>query len=405
MNILFISDNRAESTSGGVARAISNLALHFQQSGNVCYHVYFGLPNDIQSSLFFCKELILQDNTNVYDAVKTFILEESIDIVISNLMVKRHIKICMPVLNRIKSETIGTRYCFYYHSFPGNEMRCLPPSFLLKRLMYTQGRRIDVILSVCKSMLISFFPILVRKYLKRKYVRVTDNENNLILLSESYKREFAKVIQMKHVPSQWHCIPNAVSFSTGTDLDIGKKERIALIVARLDEDAKRLTIALKIWDMLFSKYCDIAEWRLVIVGDGIDRPIYERMVAQMKIPNVTFTGRQDSLSYYQKASVFLMTSAYEGFPMTLLESMQCGCPPIAFDTFSAINDLIEDGENGFVIESENKEKYVEKLHLLMQDNFLRETMALNGMKSVQRYSVENVTKMWYAYFEKLKASE
>ena len=96
-----------------------------------------------------------------------------------------------------------------------------------------------------------------------------------------------------------------------------------------------------------------------------------------------------------------MTSAYEGFPMTILEAMQCGCPPIAFNTFSAINDLIDDGENGVIIDKGNKERFIEQLYLLMKDNQLRNRMAICGMQSVRQYSVENITRQWYDLFDNL----
>ena len=98
----------------------------------------------------------------------------------------------------------------------------------------------------------------------------------------------------------------------------------------------------------------------------------------------------------------MMTSAYEGFPMTILETMQCGCPPIAFDTFSAINDVIDNGKNGIIVENGNKKRYVEQLYQLMKDETLRNRMAVYGMQSIQQFSIENVTRIWYNYFDKLK---
>ena len=233
----------------------------------------------------------------------------------------------------------------------------------------------------------------------KKYVRISDNESNLIVLSESYKQDFASLVRASQIPSQWRSISNALSFPSVT-ASAGGREKTVLIVARLEEDAKRLTKALKIWGRLASAY-DVSDWQLVIVGDGIDRPIYERMVAKRKIPNVVFEGRQNSLPYFMKSSIFMMTSAYEGFPMSILETMQCGCVPVAFDTFSAIRDLIEDGTNGYIVENNHIDDYVERLHFLMQNEDVRMQMAENGMRSVQRYSVDNIMKQWYDLFEKL----
>lgn len=398
MNILFVSDNKAEATSGGVERAVGNLARYFQQSGDVCFQAYFNAQNKDSCDTAFRKQFVIGKDLSL---LKAFISDEKIDVVISNLMNKNNIKTLMPALNGFKIDTVNTKYCFYYHSFPGNELRCLPPSFLVKRFWCLKGQRINSLVSLIKSVAITAFPDIVKSYLRRKYSRISDNESNLIVLSNSYRQDFATLVHIQPIPSQWCSISNALSFPSNPAPEIQKKEKIVLIVARLEEDAKRLTRALDIWDQLTATY-DISGWKLVVVGDGIDRPIYEKIVEKRKIPNVFFEGRQNSLPYYVKSSVFMMTSAFEGFPMTILETMQCGCVPIAFDTFSAIRDLIDDGVDGYVVENDCVDEYVRKLHNLMQNEDLRVRMAENGMRSVQRFSVDNIMKQWYDLFEKLR---
>lgn len=398
MNILFVSDNKAEATSGGVERAVGNLARYFQQSGDVCFQAYVNAQNHDSCDPVFRKQFVIQKNLSL---LKAFITEEAIDIVISNLMNKNNIKVLMPALNSFKIDTINTKYCFYYHSFPGNELRCLPPSFLARRFWHLKGYRMNSLVSLIKSVAITAFPNMIKSYLRKKYSRISDNESNLIVLSNSYKQDFATLVHVQPIPPQWCSISNALSFPSDTAPEIRKKEKNVLIVARLEEDAKRLTKALDIWKQLTSTY-DISGWKLVIVGDGIDRPIYERIAAKRKIPGVVFEGRQNSLPYYLRSSVFMMTSAFEGFPMTILETMQCGCVPIAFDTFSAIRDLIDDGVDGYVVENDCVEEYVRKLYDLMQNENLRMQMAENGMRSVQRFSVDNIMKQWYDLFDKMK---
>ena len=113
MNILFVSDNKAEATSGGVERAVGNLARYFQQSGDVCFQAYVNAQNHDSCDPVFRKRFVIQKNLSL---LKAFITEEAIDIVISNLMNKNNIKVLMPALNGFKIDTINTKYCFYYHS-------------------------------------------------------------------------------------------------------------------------------------------------------------------------------------------------------------------------------------------------------------------------------------------------
>ncbi len=399
MNILLISDKKAEATSGGVERVVGNLARYFQQLGNVCFQAYFNAQDYDSCDTAFRKQFVIQSDSGL---LKSFIIDEKIDVVISNLMNKDHIRTLMPAIRYFKPETPNAKYCFCYHSYPGNELRCLPPQFLLKRFCHLKGYRINSLTAFVKSIAIIVFPNLIRSHLRNKYLRISDNESNLIVLSESYKQDFASIIQMTQIPPQWHSISNALSFPSIT-ASVREREKTVLIVARLEEDAKRLTKALKIWERLTSTY-DVSDWKLVIVGDGIDRPIYERIVAKRKIPGVVFEGRQNSLPYYIKSSIFMMTSAYEGFPMSILETMQCGCVPIAFDTFSAIRDLIEDGKSGYIVENDHFDDFAEKMYFLMQNEDVRAQMAENGMQLVQLYSVDNIMKQWCDLFKKLRTS-
>lgn len=56
----------------------------------------------------------------------------------------------------------------------------------------------------------------------------------------------------------------------------------------------------------------------------------------------------------------MMTSIWEGLPMTLIEAMHYGCVPIAFDSFAALYDLIDNGNNGFIIPNNDIDCFVKK---------------------------------------------
>ena len=68
----------------------------------------------------------------------------------------------------------------------------------------------------------------------------------------------------------------------------------------------------------------LADWKLVIVGSGSDENNYKSYVAENDIKNIYFEGNKNPLPYYQKASVFLMTSALESWGLTITEAQQFG---------------------------------------------------------------------------------
>ena len=97
----------------------------------------------------------------------------------------------------------------------------------------------------------------------------------------------------------------------------------------------------------------------------------------------------------------MMTSACEGFPMTLVEAQQCGCVPIAFDSFSSVHDIIQSGRNGYIVPEKDEEEYAHVLQILMKDAALRQKLAANAQKDVLRFSRENIAKQWKTLLENL----
>ena len=112
-------------------------------------------------------------------------------------------------------------------------------------------------------------------------------------------------------------------------------------------------------------------------------------------------GFVNPLQYYQKASILCMTSTSEGFPMVLIESQSYACVPLAFDSFSSLQDIITDGENGLVIHEFDEDQYAQQLTALMKQTDYRERLAINALNSVKRFRAENIAGQWIQVFEKL----
>ena len=102
---------------------------------------------------------------------------------------------------------------------------------------------------------------------------------------------------------------------------------------------------LQTWALLEQRYPD---WRLTIVGDGPDRVNLENQVFESQLENVSFEGFQNPRGYYERASILLLTSEFEGFPLVLPECMSFGVVPAVYGSYSAVYDIVEDGKNGLI---------------------------------------------------------
>lgn len=187
-------------------------------------------------------------------------------------------------------------------------------------------------------------------------------------------------------------INNPIDYKPLDAAKLGQKENIVLTVCRL-EDVKRVNLMLDMW-----KEMSPDNWKFVIVGDGSQRTRLEDKVRMENIMNVEFTGFTNPEPYYERARIFWMTSSFEGFPLSLVESMQKGCVPIVYDTFSALKDVVPSDEVGFVVGNLDKDTFIRRSQLLMSDTCLYESMAKNGIKYVEKYQVTNIVDDWLALF-------
>jgi len=148
--------------------------------------------------------------------------------------------------------------------------------------------------------------------------------------------------------------------------------------------------------LLAKKYPQIF---LEIIGDGNEREDLENLVASLEITDkVNFAGivsHQDTVSYYQKASAFVLPSLNEGMSNAMLEALATGLPIIATRTGGA-TELIKENINGFLIEAQNSRDIAEKIEQLILDPALaakmsRESLALSGAMSWQKVAQQYLT--------------
>lgn len=213
----------------------------------------------------------------------------------------------------------------------------------------------------------------------------------MCLLSESHIEDFEKYYQ-KYDGSKIVSISNPNSF---VPQKCHKKKQL-LYVGRLDGGQKRPDRLIKIWQRLYKKFPD---WEMIIVGDGKERKRLEE--SAKKLERISFVGFQSPEQYYRDASILCLTSNFEGFGMVLTEAMAFGTVPFAFDSYSAVHDIIEDGRTGVLVTPFSIKEYADKLTLLMQDEEERDRMSENCIKDVTRFSLDNIVNKWESLFNSL----
>lgn len=213
-----------------------------------------------------------------------------------------------------------------------------------------------------------------------------------VFLSKSFQKQFEQITHYTNT-GKLDAISNPLVFNQSiTPVKFAQKENKVLIVGRMYEQHKKIARALHAWSLV-EKNPISADWKLQIVGEGPDLPMYKQLANKLKLERVSFEGFQQPLPYYERAKIFLMTSSVEGFGMTLVESQQQGVVPIVMDTFLSLHDIITSDFNG-IITPEDETIFSEAILSLMKDPKKLESLAQQALVSCKKFSVENIVDKW-----------
>jgi glycosyltransferase involved in cell wall biosynthesis len=139
------------------------------------------------------------------------------------------------------------------------------------------------------------------------------------------------------------------------------------------------------------------DWQWKLIGDGKLKEDVLHFIETEKLQGrfiLQEPGGPDIEKEYVNASLFVLTSRHEAFPMVLLEAMSHGVPCISFNCPSGPSDIITDQEDGLLIEKENTALLSAAISSLIKDNEKRIEMGNNARINIQRFSSDKVYETW-----------
>ena len=389
MNILFITSKNVNPVSGGIERSTYILATAFTNIyTHLCYSAY--LKRDTDNAWPYAEELHLQKGTE-YDQLKAFVEKNSIEVIIAQGSVGS----INQIVDKIgaAAKTRGAKLVFSFRNMPGFELVGMDSSVLLYRILHCQQLLNSLGYLIYQTFSLVARPIILRR-LKGKYSRAYYNADRITLLSERFVDDYAQIAGTP-TDEKYKGINNALIFDecfNMEDYDSVKKKTV-LFVGRFEERQKRVTEVIQVWKMI-ERSGSFPEWQLRMVGSGEDELYYKKMVKRLKLKRVSFEGPGESRPYYSEASIFMMTSAFEGFGNVLTESLQNAVVPVAYDSYKALHDIIQDGVNCFIVPDHNRKAYCNRMMRLMSDNELRKKMAANGIQMTSKFSIKKIAGQW-----------
>lgn len=389
MNILFLLKSLE---TGGLEVVTSVLANEFVAKGHtVCVFSFLGGKNSIAKR--FDKQVKLYERNDYsvskenVSELRKVLIDNRIDVIVNQWGLP-----LIPIKTAKKAaKRLNVKIISVYHNAPSFNGRI---------------QKMNIALMGCKNpiKILCFRTIrFVYKTITSKSMKyVYTNSDMYMVLSHCYIEEFKKFTGVKDTP-RLVVLTNPITIEHDNfQYNPNNKEKEIIYVGRLDFVQKRVYRVIDTWNFLEGRFPD---WKLTIVGDGEDRVNLENHVNAMGLKRVSFEGFKNPLEYYKRASILLLTSDFEGFPLVLAECMSCGVIPAVYASYSAVYDIIEDDKDGIICEYKKDafpaQYMADKIANIISNDKLRNQMALNAVEKSKDYAIDNIYQSWERIFNSL----
>ncbi len=232
---------------------------------------------------------------------------------------------------------------------------------------------------------------LLRRRMRRRYGRL----DGLAVLTDEDRREYEDALD-GGAPPMWR-IPNTVRDIEPPQADLGARRILA---------AGRHTPQ-KGFDLLIPAFAPVAaahpDWELRICGRGQRTAELQRRIDELGLGGqVTLAPpTEDIPGEMARASMYVLSSRYEGFPLVLIEAMSKGMAVVAFDCPTGPADIVEDHRNGILVPAQDVERLTAGMLELVEDEELRRRCGAAAIETAREYTMAAVGPQWDAMLQAL----
>ena len=225
----------------------------------------------------------------------------------------------------------------------------------------------------------------------RKKTHTINQYDKFVVLTQEDKNDWGNLYNIEVIPNMIPPIyyPENINYSNKKIIGVG-----------------RLT-GQKGWGYMIKAWALIAKnnpnWKVTIYGNGHKRKALQKLINKYHINNsfkLHFPAKNIT-EKFEKSSIFVSTSRYEGQSMVILEAMNSGLPVISFMCKCGPRDMISHGENGYLIELYDIKSFAYYLQKLIDSKEKRKTLGKQAKNSLTEYSEKNIMNKWVNLFDQL----
>lgn len=195
-----------------------------------------------------------------------------------------------------------------------------------------------------------------------------------------------------------HVIPNPCPMF-GPELP-DYRAKVAIAVGRLCPQ-KGFDLLMKSWNLLPDKIKNT--WILRIYGNGPDRNYLQRLKDDLHLDRVQICRPTAQIfERMQESSLFLFSSLYEGFGLSLAEAIALGLPCVSFDCPCGPRELMETQTGGALVPVGNLTRFAHSIEKMAQSEQRRAEVGKHGKEQIQRrFGTARIMEKWFSLFSEL----
>lgn len=255
---------------------------------------------------------------------------------------------------------------------------------LLTMLIYGSRKKIFVVHSFNLK---NYFPS--PKFLSQKLYR---NATKLVCVSKEIEESIHEKFSFLNTTTIYN--PFEV-FDTIVSEKVSENEKYILFFGRFDEKVKNFSLMLEAFSQ---SEIYKAGYSLYLLGEGSDLVFIQNKIKELQLDEFVKILHfvKNPQEWIAKAKFTILTSQYEGFPMSLVESLAVGTPVVAVDCKSGPKEIVKSEHNGLLVENHNVPGLSKAMKRMIEDEKLYNFCKKNASESVEHLSLDTISKQWKA---------
>lgn len=228
--------------------------------------------------------------------------------------------------------------------------------------------------------------LVLKAYRRRKTSFIAISNDSYCYMQSNLPKEYAKELL--------HNAINLKRFSEG----IEARDSASIVMIGSLVDKKGQDLAIEVIKNLHERKIFV---KLDILGDGPNRAKLKKKISDCMLDQyVTLRGNVDHPEdFLKKASLYLHTAIYEPFGLVLIEAMASGLPVVSTDA-NGNRDIIQEGENGFMVGKRNSNLLADKIQLLLNNSDRWNQMSQNAIQFSKGFDISNYVDKLLAIYQK-----